>query len=135
MAGTLSTDPLATTGDNASPARSGMIGRRMEFLCRLRQAVGVTGFVWGIAAALLGLLSLIIATVHGQVTREMAEVRGNRAIASDIISASTSLNNSLIAVLGINGGDRSYAQFHPPLFEWADAAQRLRSICARPGHG
>ncbi len=136
MAGTLPvTDPPAAASDGAAPAQAGPIARRLEFLYRLRRAIGMTGFVWSVAAALLGLLSLTIAIVHGQVTREMADVRGNRAVAADIISASTSLNNALIAVLGINTGDRSYAQFHPPLFEWADAAQRLRRICARPGRG
>ena len=127
------TDPRDATGDG-SP-RPGSMGRSLEFLGRLRRAIGLTGFVWGAAAALLGVLSLAIALFHGQVTREMADMRGNRAIASNVINASNHLSNALIAVQGATAGSKSYARLHPPLFEWADAARHLRPVCARPQRG
>src|SRR5262245_52084043 len=108
--------PLAGGNDVPSP-RHGVIGRRLEFLRHLHRAVGPTGLAWATAAALLGMLSLVIALFHGQVTRDMTGMRGNQAMAG-VISASDHLGNALTALLGANAGGSSYTRLHPPLFEW-----------------
>jgi hypothetical protein len=96
---------LQTDNGAASPPPA-ISGRQIEFFRRLRRAIGPTGVAWGAAAVLLGLLSLAIAAFHSQVTRDMVDVRGNRATAADVISASNHLDRTLIAVLTASTGDK-----------------------------
>ncbi len=107
-----------------------MIGRWLDVFRRLSPAIGPAGLVWGVVAAILGLLSFAMTFADSRMTRDMVEAHNIRTAAFDVTTGSNDLNKALIVVLGAKLGDRSRIYTHTPLEAWGQAARQLRSICA-----
>jgi PAS domain S-box-containing protein len=120
-------DHVADSGPQARERRAG--NGRPGFVRRIHPAIGASGLAWGALAAVLGVASIVLMLVQSHVTRHAIDIRDNRAIASDMIVASDHLDKVLIAILGMHTSTTSYSRYHPPLFEWADAAKRLKQVC------